>query len=386
MPHNDDAIGLPPVTSFRFCSLGGWLLKPLHRSAVLFVVVITLAAGCGREQTAHSGSRTPLGPPPAGALRVVFLDVGQGDAALIQTPGGKSLLMDGGPPEAGPRLVRALQDAGVRRLHWMLGSHPHADHIGGLAGVLRGDVPVERALDPGYNHGTALQRTYLQLLKQGGVNTSRARAGATLDIDDGVSLEILAPGELLIEGTDSDANNNSIVARLVFGRTRFLFTGDLEAAGRGRMLRSASRADLEADVLKVAHHGSHDGTDRALLDAVRPKYAVISCAGKNEYGYPHAETMRLLEQGKVAILRTDLQGDIVLTSDGTRVQPPSARPVAGRTGRRRPEERVIANRWSKIFHSPGCSSLPSLENRVEIRSGDDAENAGFRRHHACLGR
>src|SRR5687767_11801613 len=136
---------------------------------IRILAAAALITGCTQSPVPRSEPPAP-GPPAvtpaaAGTLRVRFLDVGQGDAALIQVPGGTDVLIDGGPSDAGPRVIQALRKAGITEVDWIVGSHPHEDHIGGFVDVLR-ELPVKHALDPGYNHGTRLQRTYLALLKE----------------------------------------------------------------------------------------------------------------------------------------------------------------------------------------------------------------------------
>jgi competence protein ComEC len=308
------------------------------------------------------------------------------------------MLIDAGPSEAGDRVVEVLKASGVSRLDWIMGSHPHADHIGGLVDVLRG-VPVTQALDPGYNHGTVLQKTYLSLLKEKGVKAVRARKGQTYPLGKEVRVEILAPEEPLLKGTDSDPNNNSIVARVVYGSTRFLFTGDMEEPERERLLHSAAPDALRADVLKVAHHGSHNGTDAVWLNAVRPKYGVISLAAGNEYGHPHRPTLTALRDAQVEVLRTDERGDIVFSSDGKQLtlepasesSSPRTPPGPGAGGNRANNSptssyqgKVIGNSASMVYHAPTCDRLPSAGRRVELASVAAAEKAGYHPHRSCL--
>src|SRR4051812_40868432 len=198
------------------------------------LVPLLLLAGCGSAaQTAGSdpqsnGERplsghpsTVVSKPPKGTLQVAFIDVGQGDAALVQAPGGVSLLIDGGPSEAGPKVLETLRAAGVKKISWLIGSHPHEDHIGDLVDVLQ-EMPAERAFDPGYNHGTALQRKYLTLLKDGSTAVTLARAGQHYDLGSGAALDILAPSDGELPNGESNANNHSIVARVSFGTVHFL--------------------------------------------------------------------------------------------------------------------------------------------------------------------
>jgi competence protein ComEC len=339
------------------------------------------ACGCRAPEFQAAGTRQET--TARGTLQVTFIDVGQGDAALVRSPSGASLLIDGGPPDAGPRVIVELRRSGVERLDRVLGSHPHSDHIGGLVDVLR-EVPVQQVLDPGYNHGTALQRTYLQLIKDKGAKLVRARSGQTYDLGEGARLEILAPEEPLIKGTESDANNNSIVARLVFGRTRFLFTGDMEERERERLLQSHPPPDLQSDVLKVAHHGSHNGTDSEFLRAVQPRYAVISLAKGNDYGHPHQEAMDALEALRIPILRTDQRGTIRFTSDGTVGRTGGAPPPAPRAAAPAVKAAFIGNSESRVYHSPTCGSLPDADKRTTLASAAAAKKAGYRPHRACV--
>ena len=355
------------------------------RLPIPLVAVGLLSLGCLSETRTGAAPASPSSP--AAPLRIHFLDVGQGDAAWVQVPGGGNLLVDGGPSGAGPRVIAALKAGGVTRLDWVVGSHPHEDHIGGLVDVLR-ELPVSQALDPAYNHGTALQRTYLELFKTKSIKANRARAGQTFELGGGTRLEILAPREPLLTNTKADANNNSIVMRLVHGETRVIFTGDMENAERERLLKEAKPEQLRSQVLKVSHHGSHNGTDPAFLRAVAPDYAVISLGKGNDYGHPHRETLDELASANVRVLRTDEAGTIVFESNGATIRPignpadtktvttpPSMGPLKGE---------VIANRNSKVYHRPDCASRPSAANQVKLSSAAQADKEGYRPHKACI--
>ncbi|MBM3457954.1 MAG: hypothetical protein FJX77_05420 [Armatimonadetes bacterium] len=266
-------------------------------------------------------------------------------------------------------------------------------------------LPAGQVLDPGYRHGTATQRTYLALVQKSRAQTLRARSGQIHDLGGGCRLEILAPADPPIQGTDADVNNNSIVARLVFGRTRFLFTGDMETAQRRRLLDSTQPQALQSDVLKVAHHGSYNGTDRRFLQAVAPRYSVISCAVGNEHGYPHRDTLAELKSLGGEILRTDQLGDIEFHSDGQSVWRAGSRPpsepgsIAGGSAQPGPASPggsppappapvrrggpVIANVVSQVYHSPRCVSLPGRSRQRVFASAAEAEARGYRPHREC---
>lgn len=246
-------------------------------------------------------------------MTAIFLDVGQGDAALVALPSGKHLLIDGGPREAGEKVVQALRRQGVRQVDLVIASHPHEDHIGGLVEVL-GAFVVRAFGESGYLHPT---QTYERLLREVAKRQIPARllhAGQRIG-DPLVDIEVLAPPA---EGLgDGGVNNHSIVVRIAFGRRAFLFPGDMEREERRWLL--AQGVEVRADVLKVAHHGSADGTDAAFLRAVRPQVAIISCGAGNDYGHPHPSTLRLLNSFGVEVHRTDREGDIVVRTDGQRL-------------------------------------------------------------------
>jgi competence protein ComEC len=316
------------------------------------------------------------GTPRAGELTVTFIDVGQGDSALIQGPTGTTGLIDGGPPEAGPAVLKALRDARISRIDFLIGSHAHADHIGGLLDVLP-SVGAASAYDPGLALGTATQRKYLELLRDCRAQVRKARAGQTLDMGGNCKLQIVAPSEPLIRADKGDANNNSIVFRLVYGATRFLFTGDMEEEERERLLQSG--ADVRSNVLKVAHHGSHNGTDAKFLKAVAPEYAVISCGKGNDYKHPHQEALAALSQRRCKVLRTDQVGTIGFGSDGKTLRLLKAAATAGG----KPAARFIGNKTSHVFHAASCGSVPEGTNRVEFNTAAAARKAGYRPHKVC---
>jgi beta-lactamase superfamily II metal-dependent hydrolase len=267
--------------------------------------------------------RHPL--PQADALTIVALDVGQGDSFLILTPERKAVLIDAGPPEAADRVRDALARYGVAQLDLVIATHPHADHIGGMQAVLDA-VPVRMFLDSGQPYPTRTYTRMLEKIREKGIRFVVAEAGQTWNIGAAVTLTILAPFSTRFQGTRSDENANSIVARVSYGAFSMLFTGDSERETEERLLEQGET--LAARVLKVAHHGSRHSTTRAFLERVRPEVAVISCGADNEYGHPAQETLDRLRRWVRAVHRTDLEGEIVLRSDGRRYEIHTERAVA----------------------------------------------------------
>jgi competence protein ComEC len=249
-------------------------------------------------------------------LRVDFLAVGQGDAALITSPTGKTVLIDGGPRAAGGELVSFLAQRGVGPLDLILLTHRHADHLGGLREVIeqRGarlflDAPVAT---PGPAYAalvTALERLH--------VPVRQAEAGRVVDLGGGARLVLLGPPQPAITG-HSAINANSVVVRLDYGGVRMLFTGDAESPTERWLLDR--RADLRATVLKVAHHGSKTSSTEAFVRAVHPEVAVISVGAHNAFGHPALPTIDRLERAGARIYRTDLDGSITLETDGQRLE------------------------------------------------------------------
>lgn len=243
-------------------------------------------------------------------LHVYFLDVGQADSTFIITPDGESILIDAGNAEDGERIVKLLKSAGIKRLDYLIATHPHADHIGGMEDVVK-------SFDIGDLYMTNAQtnsRTFENLLlaiKEKNEPILRASSGTLLFEKDGISASFVAPNADSYE----DLNNYSAVLKLTYGQTSFLFTGDAEKTSEDQI-----RSNIKCDVLKVGHHGSSSSTTKNFLKKTEPKYAVISCGEDNSYGHPHTETLQRLNSRSIKTYRTDLNGTIEAISDGVNIE------------------------------------------------------------------
>lgn len=354
------------------------------------------AAPPDRPKTIEAGSTSdggneprevPLPPDGSRKLTVTFFDVGQGDAALIQTPSGKTVLIDGGPPEAGPTLVRQLRALGVSVIDLVIASHAHADHIGGLIDVVR-EFKVRAFLDSGVPHTTPTFRDYLAEVERqkekNGAKFLVARRGRTITLDDGaVTLDVLAPEEPLLSGTRSDINSNSVVVRLSFGAHSVLFTGDAEAGTEERLAKQSDK--VRATVLKVAHHGGRHSTTAPFLRAVSPSTAIISCGRGNPYGHPKAKTIKALE-AVAKVYRTDRDGTITITSDGKAFDVARSGIAKADEVQQKTSSAYVASRRAKTFHRSDCPGAAKIRatNRVGFGTWGEAAASGRRPHRGCM--
>lgn len=251
---------------------------------------------------------------PDGRLHVWFLDVGQGDAILMQSPGGRQVLVDGGPDPM--VLLPALSKAMPfwdRSLDLVVLTHPDGDHVSGLTDV-PGRYAIAQVLETALPHDEPSARQWQEEVQGAGIPILLAERGMVLDLGDGVLLEVLHPPPSWRPAKAGDDNNGSIVLRVTHGGVSFLLTGDLERAGEAELLRQG--LPLGSTVLKVAHHGSGRGSTEPFLEAVRPQLAVVSVGAGNRFGHPADAVLTRLESLGVPVLRTDLQGSVEVITDG----------------------------------------------------------------------
>jgi beta-lactamase superfamily II metal-dependent hydrolase len=219
------------------------------------------------------------------------------------------MLIDAGISEAGPAVVSYIKSLGIKKIDYLIATHPHADHIGGMELVVK-SFPIGKIY---MTRGTTTTETFkdlLQTIKASGMTINTAKAGVTVIDQNGLKISFLAP----CGNSYEELNNWSAVTKVQFGNTSFLLTGDAQELSENEMLKSG--VNLQADVLKVGHHGSYSSTSPAFLKAVDPKYAVISVRQGNDYGHPHQVTLDKLSAAGVTVYRTDQNGTVVITSDG----------------------------------------------------------------------
>lgn len=354
-------------------------MKQKHNLLPLITLIlsITLFTGCSFEahpvqefntglSTATSASSTPptLDAAPADPpFSVTFLDVGQADAAVIQCES-HYMLIDGGNKDDSSLIYQYLQEHDISHLDLVIGTHADEDHIGGLAGAFH-YADADRTLCSTDTHDSEAFGDFKKLAAVCGGGITVPSIGDSYTLGD-------AAVEILAVNCGSGSNDSSIVAKITYGDTAFLFTGDAEAETEQFLLDAD--ANLDIDVIKVAHHGSADSSSADFLASVRPNFAVISVGADNPYGHPSEQVLEKLKEAGAQILRTDLNGDILFISDGTTLTcyPEHMETAETSVPQANSHEETVAfsehtayilNIRSKKFHKPECDSVAKMSDK-----------------------
>ena len=349
----------------------------------------------GKTESGKSGtdsekteSGTESKPEPKALLKIHFLDVGQGACALIESDG-HYMLIDGGGRDASSFTVSYLAQLGIEKFDYLVATHFDEDHIAGLVGVFN-KFAVGTVLEPSYKADKSIYTSFKEAEKKSGAEVIIPEPGAEYTLGD-AKFTVLAPKKpenSTDEGTalnSSEENNQSICVLLANGDNKVLFTGDAEQEEERYLVESGR--DIRADVYLVGHHGSSSSSSELLLDAVRPKYAVISCGTGNDYGHPTQEVLDRLWDKDVSVFRTDEQGNIIMTSDGKEITwstSPSETWAPGVVPAKAPDRNTesvektgtdaaednqtaenlyILNNNTMKFHRPGCSSVQKISEK-----------------------
>jgi competence protein ComEC len=283
------------------------IFKKIFRVVIpLFLTILTFSA-CSSSKNVQNNSI----PDTKNIIKVNYIDVGQGDSELIQV-NGKNILIDAGPNDSIDKLMNYLSKQNIKKLDYVIATHPDEDHIGGMSSVIK-KYDIGEFYAPKKLTTTQTFENMVKALKTKDIKINPGKSGMSLDLGKNVICEMLAPNN----DKYKDTNNYSIVIKITYGQSKFLFTGDAEKISEKEMLDK--NLDLSSDVLKVGHHGSSSSSSKEFLDKVNPKIAIISCGKNNKYGHPHHETITELKNRKVQIYRTDVDGSIVLISDGKKI-------------------------------------------------------------------
>jgi len=305
--------------------------------------------------------------------------VGQADCALVEC-GGEFMLIDGGNVADSRKVVAYLQHQGIRELSAVVCSHAHEDHVGGLPAVLA-VYPTAAVYAPTKTYASDVFDDILRYTDQQGLEVTIPQPGDQFSLGE-AAVTVLGPVKSYAE-----TNDTSLILRVEYGNTSFLFTGDMEVQAENDMLDYWIDYPglFRSDVLKVGHHGSDTSTGYRFLYEVNPTYGVISVGEDNTYGHPAERPMSRMTDAGMALFRTDELGTVLAVSDGSQVtfywENQQAKPDNAEPG----EPIVfIGNQVSRKFHGPDCGSLPKPERRVEFTSYNDAVAAGFVPCGSCL--
>lgn len=242
-----------------------------------------------------------------GALIVHMIDVGQGDSFLL-VQDGRIALVDCGTASAGEEIVKYLQDLGISNIDYVFGTHPHDDHMGGMYEVIT-NFDIGKVIIPEINNVEVTSNWYLKLMKElkdGGYQVEHPEVGTVYDLG-GASLKVIGP----IQEPTSNKNNYSIVLKVSFGEMDMIMTGDAEKTVEKDILEAGE--DIEAEILKLGHHGSDTSTSEEFLDAINPDYALISAEVGNKYKHPIISVMEELKERDILVYRTDESGTVIVT-------------------------------------------------------------------------
>lgn len=309
-------------------AVGNADIKPIGKSAYITIGILIVAfllffflndrffriEGIPTWADLYKGAGLTSGTEVEGDVSVHFIDVGQGDCELIKTAT-KSVLIDCGEKEYYADVISYIKSQNIERLDYVIVSHPHSDHAGGMSFILD-EFDIGTVILPKIQESVIpVTSTYIRLLTSidnKNINVEYADPGRKYNIDES-TFTILSPVD-----DYEDLNNYSVAVRFEHGENSFLFTGDIENEAETDILENG--LDISADVLKVAHHGSSTSSKKSFLNAVSPKYAVIEVGSPNSYNHPNEDVLQRLNKMDLVIYRTDKNGNIVFVSDGKNLE------------------------------------------------------------------
>ncbi len=330
--------------------------------SVIFLIVALFFSSCIAPVNTDTPNKV------SGEAIFHFIDVGQGDCILIQSDN-KNILIDAGTSQSGSTIYRYLKKLNVDYLDYFIGTHPHEDHLGGAASVLS-SIDTETVFLNGDSSSSFFYEKFIDTLIKKDITPEIPNTDCIYEIGP-FRIRFLSP-----QKDFGNTNDNSLVFTVEFGEIKALFTGDAERSVEAELLKN--KRAIDADILKVGHHGSRYASSAVFLNAVSPSVSVIQCGEGNSYGHPHDEAVKRLEEISTSVLRTDVDGTIILKTDGKTIKKASGEEFEPKDQLANLEVVYIGNKKSKVFHSEACPNLPSDKNRKDFSSRDDALNSGYK--------
>lgn len=327
------------------------------RILCLLLVLLCILSGCTTETYSVADEN----------LTISFIDVGQGDCTFIEFPDGRTMLIDTGEKEFANTVISYIQSRDKNKIDYLISSHPHTDHMGGMQKIIE-TFDIGSIYMPHADASTSIYEKLLETILEKELFVTTVCAGDTIISEDGISAKVVAP---VYEY--QDLNDSSIVLRLVFGKTAFLFTGDIENQSERDIT-----ADISADVVKVPHHGSSTSSSKSFVSRVGADYAVFSLGKDNIYGHPHDGIEERWASSGAEILRTDKLGNIVFVSDGENITYTTHNSIPDVTC-----YTWVLNTSSKKIHYPDCASVSDTKEDNKAYSSDSLSVLTAKGYTAC---
>ena len=287
--------------------------KGNKKAQILTIIVFAIIALGGAIFGNDIVSKEPKVENLNGNLEISYLNVGQGDSAYIKV-NDFDILIDAGPRSDADALLQQLEEKSIDDFEMIIATHPHEDHIGGMAKVFE-KYDVESFYMPKVTHTTKTFENMVNAINKEGIKIKQIKEGMSFDLGEGAKIDVYSP----IYESYEEFNDYSPIMKLTFGQNEFMFTGDAEAHAEQDVVAKYP-TNLNADVLKFGHHGSSTSSTEEFVKAVSPKYGIISCGVDNTYGHPHRETLEKISKYNIETYRTDKQGQINVTSDGMTIK------------------------------------------------------------------